>query len=109
MRKFERKRENFVCDCCGEEVTGNGYTDHCPRCLFGKHVDVFPGDRAEVCGGILEPIGITYHPSRSDILYRCTRCGKEICNKVAENDNPEAVIAVAQKSAERIAKYGKSV
>ena len=26
-------------------MKGNGYTNHCPKCLWSKHVDINPGDR----------------------------------------------------------------
>ena len=37
-----------------------GYScrNHCPNCLYSKHVDKNPGDRQEDCHGMLEPIGI---------------------------------------------------
>lgn len=50
-KKFQRQIEDFVCEKCGKEVKGDGYTDHCPRCLRSKHVDVNPGDRRSKCNG----------------------------------------------------------
>jgi len=41
VRKFSKKVENFTCEACGNKVKGSGYTDHCPNCLYSKHVDVF--------------------------------------------------------------------
>ncbi|MFA5023297.1 MAG: RNHCP domain-containing protein, partial [Candidatus Paceibacterota bacterium] len=32
-QNFKRQIEDFVCEHCGEKVVGNGYTNHCPRCL----------------------------------------------------------------------------
>ena len=58
MKQFQRKKENFVCEHCGQEVIGNGYTNHCPSCLHSKHVDINPGDRAETCGGLMEPVDL---------------------------------------------------
>ena len=49
---FIRKTEDFICEHCGREVRGNGYTNHCPYCLWSKHVDINPGDRAAGCGGL---------------------------------------------------------
>ncbi|MEK7158524.1 MAG: RNHCP domain-containing protein, partial [Patescibacteria group bacterium] len=45
-RTFQRRVEDFTCESCGAQVTGDGYTNHCPQCLVSKHVDVYPGDRA---------------------------------------------------------------
>ena len=52
---FKRKIEDFVCGNCGENIKGDGYTNHCPKCLWSKHVDINPGDRASDCGGLMEP------------------------------------------------------
>ena len=68
-------------------MEGNGYTNHCPECLWSKHVDVFPGDRAEVCHGLMEPIGQEIKAGSHDILYRCVKCKIERRNKVAKEDN----------------------
>ena len=44
-RRFTRTVGDFVCENCNTSVKGNGYTDHCPCCLYSKHVDINPGDR----------------------------------------------------------------
>ena len=60
MKKFTMKDENFICDNCGMEVKKLNYTarDHCPYCLYSKHVDIMPGDRLNNCHGLLKPIGL---------------------------------------------------
>ncbi|MBI2612737.1 RNHCP domain-containing protein [Candidatus Kaiserbacteria bacterium] len=93
---FIKVVENFVCEHCGHEVKGSGYTNHCPRCLWSKHVDVSPGDRAALCGGLMEPIAIEGTSPEYMIVHRCTRCGNERRNVTAENDEPSALIAVAE-------------
>ena len=52
--------EEFVCENCGKKVTKLGYTarDHCPYCLYSKHLDINPGDRECTCHGLMKPIGI---------------------------------------------------
>jgi len=47
MKKFHMIDEDFTCENCNEEVKALGYTarDHCPYCLYSKHVDKNPGDR----------------------------------------------------------------
>ena len=62
---MSRKRENtaFTCEHCGREVvplTSGSYRNHCPFCLYSKHVDALPGDRMSECGGLMEPVGLTY-------------------------------------------------
>src|SRR3989338_8156335 len=44
-RRFQRTKEDFTCERCGFFVRGSGYTNHCPQCLWSKHVDVNPGNR----------------------------------------------------------------
>lgn len=96
---FQKRKEDFVCEHCGARVVGDGYTNHCPQCLYSKHVDVFPGDRQEACGGLMEPIGYEKEKNQERLSYRCVRCGKKGKNKVQEEDDFEAILAVARKRA----------
>lgn len=57
-KKFKRTKEDFIGESCGFKVRGDGYTNHCPNCLWGKHVDVNPGDRQSDCRGMMEPVGV---------------------------------------------------
>ena len=88
-RKFTRTIEDFVCEQCGQTVKGDGYTNHCPDCLFSKHVDINPGDRAEECQGLMEPIAVEIKSGEYTILHRCLRCGFERKNKATDKDNFE--------------------
>ena len=92
-KTFERKKENFTCEKCGFEVVGNGYTNHCPKCLWSKHVDVNPGDRAATCGGMMEPVEVALKGGEYIILHRCIKCGFEKKNKASKEDmfNFEAI------------------
>lgn len=52
-KNFIHCQEDFVCEVCGTKVKGTSYTNHCPNCLWSKHVDQnVPGDRAELCHGL---------------------------------------------------------
>ncbi len=95
LKKFQKRVENFVCGHCGEEVVGDGYTNHCPNCLWSKHVDVNPGDRAEECGGLMEPIAVEIEQGEYKIIHKCTVCGAIRRCKRAEKDNFEAILALA--------------
>jgi DNA-directed RNA polymerase subunit RPC12/RpoP len=98
---MSRKNENtgFTCANCGKTVLplDNGsYRNHCPFCLYSKHVDILPGDRRENCGGLMEPVNLRYKPGKGwQILHRCVRCGAERVNKVAagtvQPDNIEVI------------------
>jgi hypothetical protein len=90
-KKFQRRVEDFVCDNCREEVFGNGYTDHCPFCLWSKHVDLNPGDRASDCKGDLEPVGVEVKSEKYIIHYVCQKCGFKHRVKSAKNDNEEEI------------------
>ena len=93
MKNFIRKKEDFICERCGEKVMGDGYTDHCPKCLWGKHVDrEIPGDRESECGGAMEPIRAVYKQEKFKILYRCIQCGHEFWVKAGKGDNREKLI-----------------
>lgn len=85
--KFQRKIEDFECENCGHQVIGSGYTNHCPKCLFSKHVDIFPGDRAEDCGGLMEPIGVELEKGKYIIIQKCLTCGKIWRNEASSSDD----------------------
>jgi hypothetical protein len=82
--------QGFTCVHCGEQVPplDNGsYRNHCPACLHSLHVDVFPGDRAHDCGGLLEPIGAEQSGTKGWIIvHRCRRCGEVRRNRAALDD-----------------------
>jgi len=57
-KNFQRTIEDFQCEHCGANISGNGYTNHCTECLWSKHVDINPGDRAATCGGLMRPTSL---------------------------------------------------
>ena len=96
---FKRNKEDFICAHCGTSVIGTGYTNHCPKCLWSKHVDIDPGDRAEACGGMMEPTALEGTTPSYRIVHTCVKCGKIRRVDVAENDAPEALVALSGKRA----------
>ncbi|MFH0846230.1 MAG: RNHCP domain-containing protein [Patescibacteria group bacterium] len=92
MKKFQRTIEDFVCENCGKKVEGNGYTNHCPNCLWSKHVDVNPGDRASDCNGLMEPISQELKNGEQIIVHQCIKCGHQKKNKIAQEDNFEKIL-----------------
>lgn len=88
--------EDFTCAHCGREVRGNGYTNHCPKCLWSKHVDREPGDRAESCGGMMEPIGIEGSSPSYRIVHCCGTCGATRRVSASVADDPEALARIAR-------------
>lgn len=93
-RKFKKTKEDFVCEKCGVAVRGDGYTNHCPACLWSKHVDVFPGDRSEQCAGMMKPVSVERKGDGYVITHKCERCGAEKVNKMSPHDNFDAVLAI---------------
>jgi len=96
-KKFQRRIEDFVCENCGAEVKGNGYTDHCPNCLWGRHVDVNPGDRAADCRGMMEPVRAEVKSGKYLLHYKCTKCGHKFRVKSVPNDNLDEIIKLINK------------
>ena len=96
-RNFQKTIEDFTCEHCGRIVAGSGFTNHCPKCLWSKHVDLAPGDRAAGCGGLMEPVRVERVAGGYRIVHHCARCGIEKANKLAEDDDFETVLAIAEK------------
>ncbi len=86
---MSRREENagFVCEHCGARVvplTNGSYRNHCPSCLYSKHVDEAPGDRRSTCHGLMRPIGLVYKRKKGyQIVHQCLKCGVIRVNKVA--------------------------
>ncbi len=99
LKLFQKQKEDFVCEKCGTEVSGSGYTNHCPECLWGKHVDINPGDRASECGGMMNPIEVETKKGQHVLIHKCEKCGFERKNKVEKKDNFEVVLKISSKKA----------
>ena len=82
----------FECVCCGESVrplVRGSIRNHCPSCLWSRHVDRVPGDRSETCHGMMEPVRLEGGSTSGwKILHRCVDCGFERVNR-ASLDDPE--------------------
>lgn len=91
--------EEFICENCGNKVLPLGYTarDHCPFCLYSKHVDIMPGDRKNTCKGLLKPIGIEKFKDTYKILYRCEKCGETHKNIMAKDDDMDLIIELSRQ------------
>lgn len=102
MKVFSRREEDFVCENCGAKVIGNGYTNHCPQCLYSKHVDVNPGDRSADCGGLMEPVDIEIKDGNYVLIHKCKKCGFVRKNKVVDQDDFDAVINISRNKTARL-------
>ncbi len=96
-KQFQKKVEDFVCEHCRKEVKGSGFTNHCPDCLWSKHVDIYPGDRAAVCGGMMRPIRVELEKQEYIITHECIKCGHSKRNKMSEDDDFDVITQIAQR------------
>ena len=96
IKKFTEIDEEFICENCGKKVSKLNYTarDHCPNCLYSKHVDINPGDRMNTCLGLLKPIDIEKYKDTYKIIYRCSKCGYLHKNKIANDDNYDKILEI---------------
>ncbi len=99
MKRFNMIDENFICENCNKEVKKLNYTarDHCPYCLYSKHLDIMPGDRANECMGLLVPIDIEKFKDTYKIIYKCEKCDEIHKNIIATDDNFDEIINIMQK------------
>ena len=98
MKTFYELDEGFICENCHKKVTPLIYSsrDHCPFCLYSKHVDNNPGDRNNPCQGLLKPIGIEKYKDTYKILYQCEKCKKMHKNTMAKDDDMNEIIKISQ-------------
>ena len=98
MKKFNMIDEEFICENCKKNVNKLNYTarDHCNHCLYSKHVDIMPGDRANNCHGMLKPIGIEKYKNTYKIIYKCEKCNILHKNIMADDDNFDIMIELSK-------------
>ena len=102
--KFTKIDEEFICEYCGKKVPKLGYTcrNHCPYCLHSKHLDINPGDRAEECHGILEPIGLETNSKKGYIIV--FKCKIISCSSVNSASGMTSVIGFKEDISEIVFK-----
>ena len=100
MKKFTMIDEEFICENCNKKVAKLNYTarDHCPYCLYSKHVDINPGDRQNQCQGLLKPIGIEKFKNTYKIIYKCQKCNQIHKNIMANDDDFNKIIELSRSN-----------
>lgn len=107
----------FTCGFChalvGPLPSGGHNRNHCPHCLYSRHVDAErSGDRASPCKGMMEPVGLFERPNGEEVIvHRCVKCGFERFNRVGADDDEARVAGlprVAPRSARRAEPDGPS-
>ena len=90
---------------CHSQFTGTEHRNHCPFCLYSKHVDEkTSGDRKSTCKAKMAPIGLTFkyqYAIRNGelmLIHKCTNCDKISINRIAGDDFQDEILAVFEKS-----------
>ena len=98
MKRFNELDEGFICENCNKKVEPLVYSsrDHCPYCLYSKHVDINPGDRSNPCRGLLKPIEIEKYKDTYKIVYKCEKCKETHKNIIAKDDDMNEIIKISK-------------
>jgi hypothetical protein len=123
---MKESEQDFRCTNCGIVVTkseemGTKHRNHCPFCLYSKHVDDnTPGDRKSPCKSKMKPVGLTIKHEGIDkygkekigelmLIHLCCNpeCNKISINRLAGDDDPEKVYDVYLGSLSSIDKLKK--
>ena len=116
MKRFRIDiNSDFKCRQCGSYVStskyvaGVGNRNHCPYCLWSRHLDLFEaGDRLAACKALMRPVGLTVKRSHNKyartssgelmLVHQCTDCERISINRIAADDIPEAIMEVFEAS-----------
>lgn len=95
----------FRCAHChqmiGAPPSGGRQRNHCPLCLYSRHVDAkTPGDRASECNSLMAPIGAFTRPKGEHVIvHRCLGCEFERYCRIAADDDFDLVLALPEVEA----------
>ena len=102
MGRSQRRHEAdpFHCTHCrqpvGAQSFGTRHRNHCPHCLWSRHVDDGVGDRLAACRAPMQPIAIEVRDEGEwAIIHRCTCCGTVKTNRIAGDDSERARLMLA--------------
>lgn len=103
--------KGFTCAHCGKFVPENKEMstknrNHCPFCLYSKHVDILVGDRKSECKGNMIPIGLTFKNEKKGkgelmLIHQCEKCGKISINRIAADDSIDLLMQIFEASLAR--------
>lgn len=106
---------DFVCSVCHRYVcaaaafSGVQHRNHCPYCLSSRHLDLYKaGDRLSACKAPMQPVALALkrtlkkyaQPGQGEIMlvHLCQECGKASLNRIAADDDSEAVLGIFESS-----------
>jgi len=118
----KHREKGFTCVQCGfpvsveRELSGVNNRNHCPRCLFSRHVDEkTAGDRKATCMSRMEPVGLTLKQAHKRygeeeqgelmLIHQCKGCGKISINRVAADDDAAFIYQLFKRTAETPAEW----
>jgi hypothetical protein len=94
------RQEVFKCRHCRQFIgplpSGGTQRNHCPYCLYSRHVDgSTTGDRMSTCGASMQPVG-SFQRAKGEfvIVHRCLDCGFERFNRIAADDDFDLVLSL---------------
>lgn len=81
--------------------------NHCPHCLWSIHIDEKTGDRQSICHGKMEPITLTFKPSKKNkygpekkgeilLVHLCQTCHQIRLNRIAADDDTTKIISITK-------------
>jgi len=105
---------DFTCKNCSAIVSAQKAAsgvinrNHCPYCLYSRHVDLFKaGDRLCACKRLMAPVGLTLkksrdkyasnHPGELMLVHRCEACNGLSINRIAADDDTFKILAILKK------------
>ena len=117
-RQREERQHGFDCSHCRDwvpinETIGTHNRNHCPHCLWSKHVDGDrPGDRKSNCKEGMRPIAVTFKGESLDkyatseaqvlgelmLVHDCVRGDMLRVNRIAADDNHTKIFEVFEQS-----------
>lgn len=115
MKHKYTNNKDFQCKHCHYLVTADSQysgvinRNHCPYCLHSLHVDLYEaGDRLNACKAKMQPVGLTLKKLNKKygkdqqgelmLVHQCTECGSLSINRIAADDDADALLAVFARS-----------
>ncbi|MGD9711286.1 MAG: RNHCP domain-containing protein [Thermomicrobiales bacterium] len=86
------RSEEFKCGHCrtfvGPPLSGGRHRNHCPLCLYSRHVDrQSPGDRLSDCRSLMAPVATWFRRNGEQVIvHRCLGCDIVRNCRVAADD-----------------------
>ncbi|WP_432797687.1 RNHCP domain-containing protein [Poriferisphaera sp. WC338] len=102
MSRKNRHNKDFYCTHCKQPISnqagGTRHRNHCPYCLWSKHVDDLPGDRNSACQSPMEPIAImSRHDGEWSLVHKCCGCHTIKLNRIAGDDDELQLLGLILK------------